>query len=101
MQDEPEDRRRRRRRSGPMGPWWSPWVDIRFRAPPEVLYPGINPWDPFMPVMARRKEDEIAWLERELEDLEDEKVEVERAMEDVKKEIERRKRDMKEQSDVI
>jgi hypothetical protein len=75
-------------------------MDPRFRVPPEVLYPGYNPWDPFAPQMARRPEDEIEQLEDELEALEDEKVDVERAIEDVKKELDRRKRDLRERSDV-
>lgn len=94
------DERRRRKRYGPMGPWWPPWMDPRFRPPPEVFYPGINPWDPFSPLMARRPEDEVTALKEELEDLEDEKVEVERAIEDIKREIERKKRDMSDRSDV-
>ena len=95
----PEDRRRRHR-YGPMGPWWGPWGDPRRWPGPDVFYPGFNPWDPFYPPMARKPEDEISILQEELEDLEDEKVEVERAIEDVKREIERRKRDMREPSDV-
>jgi hypothetical protein len=91
MDDIPEERKRRRRYRT-MGPWWPPWVDSRFRPPPEVFYPGPYPWDPFMPARARRV-DEITWLEDRLEELEDEKVEVERDIEDVRKEIERRKRD--------
>jgi hypothetical protein len=75
-------------------------MDPRFRPPPEVFYPGYNPWDPFNPPMARRPEDEISMLQEELEDLEDEKVEVERAIEDIKREIDRRKRDMADRSDV-
>jgi hypothetical protein len=88
--DEREDRRRRRS-YGPMGPWWPPWADPRFRPPPEVFYPGYYPWDPFAPSMTRRA-DEIAWLEDRLRDLEDEKLEVERDIEDLRKEIERRKK---------
>ncbi len=91
---------RRRRKYGPMTPWWPPWYDPRYGAPPDVLYPGMNPWNPFAPAMPHRLEDEITWLEERLEDLEDEKVEIERAIEDVKKEIERKKRDIKEQADV-
>jgi len=83
-----------------MGPWWPPWMDPRFRPPPEVLYPGYNPWDPFTPPMARSREDEISVLQEELDDLEDEKVEIERAIEDVKREIERKKRANREQPDV-
>lgn len=97
MQSGPNDRRRRRR-YGP-GPWW-PWVDPRFVFPPEVIYPGYQPWDPFRPPMMRRPEDDIRALERELEELEDEKVEIERTIEDVKKEIERRKKESSERSDI-
>ncbi len=83
-----------------MGARWPPWMDPRFSPPPEVFYPGFNPWNPFTPPMARRPEDEVTMLQEELEDLEDEKIEVERAIEDIKKEIDRKKRDMREQSDV-
>jgi len=94
------EERRRRRRYGPRGPWWPPWVDPRVRPPPDVFYPGYYPWDPFIPPMGQRVEDEIARLQEQLEDLEDEKVEIEREIEDVKKEIERRKRDQAQQTDV-
>lgn len=50
--------------------------------------------------MIRRPEDDIASLERELEELEDEKIEIERAIEDVKKEISRRKRESASHSDI-
>lgn len=90
--------RRRRRRVG-YGPFW-PWMNPRFPFPPEVIYPGYRPWDPFYPPMARRPEDEIEMLEQELEALEDEKVEVERAIEDIRKEIDRRKRDRQSQTDI-
>jgi len=50
--------------------------------------------------MTRRPEDEIAALERELEELEDEKVEIERNIEDVRKEISRRKRESAAKSDI-
>ncbi len=83
-----------------MGPWWPPWFDPRYGTPPDVLYPGVNPWNPFAPAMPRRVEDEISWLEERLEDLEDEKIDIERAIEDTKKEIERKKRDAREQTDV-
>ena len=97
MQSGPNDRRRRRR----YGPWpWWPWADPRFTFPPEVIYPGYQPWDPFRPPMFRRQEDEIVELERELEDLEDEKIEIERTIEDVKKEIERRKKERSTRSDI-
>ena len=86
----PYDRRRRRR--GPT-PWWPPWFDPRVGPPPDVIYPGYQPWDPYRPPMLRRPEDEVEALERELEDLEDERVEIERAIEDVKREISRRKRE--------
>ena len=66
-----------------------------------MIYPGYNPWDPYRPSIIRRPEDEIASLERELEDLEDEKIEIERAIEDVKKEISRRKKDSTHTSDTI
>lgn len=91
--------RRRRRRYGPT-PWWPPWFDQRFGPPPDVIYPGYQPWDPYRPQMIRRPGDEIASLERELEELEDEKVEIERAIEDVKKEISRRKRENASRSDI-
>ncbi|MBI0583276.1 MAG: hypothetical protein ISF22_03510 [Methanomassiliicoccus sp.] len=71
-------------------------MDPRFRAPPEVFYPGYYPWDPFTPAMTRRPEEEITWLQDRLEDLEDEKVEIERAIEDVRKKIERKKRELEE-----
>ncbi len=95
----PDDRRRRRRYGST--PWWQPWLDPRFGPPPDVIYPGYNPWDPYRPSIIRRPEDEIASLERELEDLEDEKIEIERAIEDVKKEISRRKKDSTHTSDTI
>ncbi|MDW5562324.1 MAG: hypothetical protein SA339_03785 [Methanomassiliicoccus sp.] len=97
MQGAPSNRRRRR--YGPMGPWWPPWYDPRY-GPPDVMYPGTNPWNPFAPAMPHRLEDEINWLEERLEDLEDEKVEIERAIEDIKKEIDRKRRDVREQADV-
>lgn len=50
--------------------------------------------------MVRRPEDEIAALERELEELEDEKVEVERNIEDVRKEISRRKKGNASRTDI-
>ena len=98
MQSGPSDRRRRRR-YGP-GPWWPPWFDPRFGPPPDVIYPGYQPWDPYRPAMTGRQEDEIATLERELEELEDEKVEIERNIEDVRKEISRRKRESATRSDI-
>ncbi len=75
-------------------------MDPRFRPPPDVLYPGYYPWNPFTPPMGRRPEDEVKRLEEDLEDLEDEKVELEREIEDVKKELGRRKRDQAQQTDV-
>ncbi len=78
--------------------YWGPWASPRYYGPPpDVIYPG-EPFDPYYPV-TQRPADDISWLERRLEDLEDEKVDIERAMEDVKKEIERRKRDRREQQD--
>ncbi|KQM12075.1 hypothetical protein AOA80_04470 [Methanomassiliicoccales archaeon RumEn M1] len=65
-----------------------------------MIYPGYQPWDPYRPSMIRRPEDDIASLERELEELEDEKIEIERAIEDVKKEISRRKRESASRSDI-
>ncbi len=75
-------------------------MDPRVRPPPDVFYPGYYPWDPFIPPMGQRMEDEITRLQEQLEDLEDEKVEIEREIEDIKKEIERRKRDQAQQADV-
>ena len=98
MQGGSSDQRRWRRYG--RGPWWPPWFDPRFGPPPDVIYPGYQPWDPFRPAMTRRPEDEIAALERELEELEDEKVEIERNIEDVRKEISRRKRESTSRSDI-
>lgn len=75
-------------------------MDPRFRPPYDVFYPGVYPWDPFTPVAGRRVEDDLSLMQRELEDLEDEKLELESEIEDLRKEIERRKKEQAQQSDV-